>query len=128
MAQDTESGRRAERWGKETAGKIATLIGADGFDVNARSNECSLNGKPIVIKCAARTTGKIGVTVGVLDRVHRVIAAIQREDGSFEIRSVRPGCFSRGDEFGQLTIFRRAPIGELMGRVSPGLRAFNPAE
>lgn len=83
MAQDTNSGRDAGKWGRETAGRLAKALGATGF--GGRTNECALGAKRVVIKCAARKTTTVGVTPAMLDRLDTVIAAFETDDESFEL-------------------------------------------
>jgi hypothetical protein len=49
------------------------------------SNEATFKGKNIVIKCAAPATDSVGVTFKMLDRLDSIVAAFQRDDGSFEL-------------------------------------------
>ena len=51
---------------------------------NRGSNEAVLDGKNIVIHCAARKTGSIGVTYNMLPKLDSVIGAFQLDAGSFE--------------------------------------------
>jgi hypothetical protein len=54
MTQDRASGAAADKWGRETARKIASKIGA--VMKGRTSNEAQLDGETIVIKCAASAT------------------------------------------------------------------------
>jgi hypothetical protein len=91
MPQDSESGGRAARWGRETADRIAQAIGAS--DLAAASNECILDGKRAVIKCAAAATDSVGVTYRMLGRLDTIVAAFQSDDDSFELWSLMPDQF-----------------------------------
>jgi len=86
MTQDRASGAAANEWGRVTARAIASKIGAV---MNGRtSNEATLEGKKVVIKCAARATDSVGVTFKMLDRLDSVIGAFQLDDESFELWSL----------------------------------------
>lgn len=94
MTQDRASGAAANKWGRETARKIASEIGAK---MEGRtSNEARLEGKRTVIKCAASATDSVGVTFKMLDRLDSIIAAFQLDDGSFELWSLSPEKFREG--------------------------------
>jgi hypothetical protein len=86
VSQDHSSGAAANKWGRETARQIASRIGAAMLTL--RSNEASLDGQRVVIKCAARATGSVRVTFKILGTVDAVIAAFQLDDGSFELWSL----------------------------------------
>ena len=83
MSQDRESGARAAKWGLETAARIASMIGA--VKVRKGSNECLLDGRRVVIKCAHKGNGYVGILSTMLDRVDDVIAVFERDDGSFDL-------------------------------------------
>lgn len=83
MPQDRESGSAASAWGHATARKIAQAIGAS--IPNGGSNECTLDGDRIVIKCAAAATDQVGVTYDMLPRLKYVLGAFQRADGRFDL-------------------------------------------
>jgi hypothetical protein len=128
--QDQASGARASRWGHETARAIAEKLGAS--HMRHSSNECVLNGERVVIKCAAPTTLSVGVTYKMLDRVDRVVAAFQREDGSFQLWTVTPGQFreamretrSQGAAAGKVGLVERKTfehIGKSVGRIAIGV-------
>jgi hypothetical protein len=91
MPQDRTSGAKAAEWGHATAQKIAAHIGARG--IGRLSNECDLNGERIVIKCARVATQSVGVTYQMLERIDRVVAAFELDDGSFELWSITPEQF-----------------------------------
>lgn len=81
MVQDQASGAAANRWGHQTARKIAKRVGATM--VTSTSNEAILG-----TKHAARRTVNLGVTVKMLARLDIIVAALQLDDGSFELRSL----------------------------------------
>jgi hypothetical protein len=128
--QDRASGARASRWGHETARAIAEKLGAS--HMRRSSNECVLNGERVVIKCAAPTTLSIGVTYKMLDRLDRVIAAFQRDDGTFRLWTVTPAQFreamratrSQGAAAGKVGLVERRTveqIGKSVGRIVIGV-------
>lgn len=88
MTQDRESGAAANAWGRTTARRIAERLGAKPLSQN--SNEAILDGQRVVIKCAQIGTGMIGVTHRMLPRLDAVIAALQNDDGSFDLWSLSP--------------------------------------
>jgi hypothetical protein len=120
------SGAAANEWGRETARVIASRIGA--VMLGAGSNEARLDGKHVVIKCAARATDSVGVTFKMLENLAAVIAAFQLDDGSFELWSLPADVFraemrdtrSRGAASGKVGLVRRAVFssrGSLVGRI-----------
>src|ERR1700731_2700615 len=126
MSQDQASGAAANRWGRETARQIASRIGA--VMLTTRSNEASLGGKHIVIKCAAPATASIGVTFKMLKTLDTVIAAFQLDDGSFELWALPSDVFraemretrSRGTSAGRVGLVDRVVFsssGKLVGRI-----------
>ena len=46
------------------------------------------NGKLVSLKSAAPATKSIGVTYLMLDRIDEVVAALQRDDGAFDLYSI----------------------------------------
>ena len=133
MSQDAESGRRAARWGVQTARRLAAAIGARDF-IRANSNESEWNGKRVVIKGVAAATKKIGVTCLTLKRVDLVMGAFQLDDGSFELWSLPPSRFPHAckgalaGQFGQLSKRQFRTIGRLLGRVGSGMKNFRAAD
>ena len=113
MSQDQASGAAANEWGRETARQIASRIGA--VMLGPGSNEASLDGKRVVIKCAGRVTESVGVTFKMLETLDAVIAAFQLDDGSFELWSLPSDVFraemrdrrSRGAASGKVGLVRR---------------------
>ncbi len=126
MPQDRNSGATANQWGRETARRIASQIGAT---MQSRtSNEALLNGQSIVIKCAAPATNSVGVTYKMLEKLDAIVGAFQSDDGFFELWSLLPEQFeagmretrSRGSSAGKVAIVRRGVFtthGTLLGRV-----------
>jgi hypothetical protein len=92
------------------------------------SNEATLNGETVVIKCAASATGSVGVTFKMLDSLDSIIAAFQLYDGSFELWSLAPEKFhqemrdtrSMGSSAGKVGIVSKAFFeknGKLFARI-----------
>lgn len=84
MTQDRASGAAAGKWGRETARALARQLGATA-PVGNNSNECLLDGKRVVIKCAKPATSSVGVTFHMLKKLDAVAGAFQRDDGAFAI-------------------------------------------
>jgi hypothetical protein len=129
MTQVRSSGATANAWGRETARRIAAKIGATM--TNRASNEATLDGKRVVIKCAALKTDSVGVTYKMLDTLDSVVGAFQVDDGSFELWTLSPAAFrngmratrSRGAAAGKVGLVRRDAFhkhGTLIGRVHLG--------
>ena len=93
MKQDQLSGAVADAWGRKTARAIAAELGAEMK--SQTSNEATFKGEHIVIKCAAPATDSVGVTFKMLDRLDSIVAAFQRDDGSFELWSLPADKFLR---------------------------------
>jgi hypothetical protein len=116
MPQDRETGAEANEYGRETARRIATSLGAT--EIHPSSNECRLNGERIVIKCARVTTPSIGVTYKMLDRLDGILAALELEDGSYDLFLLTPDIFrenmsptrSRGSSAGRVGMLSRENI------------------
>jgi hypothetical protein len=71
MLQDRNRGAAADRWGRETARRIASQI---GVTMQSRvSNEAILNGQKVVIKCAPPATDSVGVTYKMLEKLYSII-------------------------------------------------------
>jgi hypothetical protein len=88
LAQDRNSGAAASAWGHATAKKVAKVIGAS--IPTGGSNECTLDGELIVIKCAAFTTDQVGVTYKMLPRLKYILGAFERSDGAFDLYALAP--------------------------------------
>lgn len=126
MTQDQASGAAANEWGRVTARAIASKIGA--VMTGQTSNEATLDGKKVVIKCAASATDSVGVTFKMLGRLDYIIGAFQLDDESFELWSLSSEKFrremrdtrSRGSAAGKVGIVRRdffEKNGRLLARV-----------
>jgi hypothetical protein len=83
MPQDHDSGAAGDKFGRETAPRIAQAIGATMLGTT--SNEALFDGKRVVIKSARSQTPSVGVTHQMLERLDFVIGAFQRDDGAFEV-------------------------------------------
>ena len=127
MKQDQLSGAAADEWGRKTARALASELGAKMK--SQTSNEATFKGKNVVIKCAAPATGSVGVTFKMLDRLDSVVAAFQRDDGSFELWSLPADKFRRamrdtrstGASAGKVGLVRKDKFekhGELITRVT----------
>ncbi len=125
--QDQETGAAANRWGRETARALALRLGAR---MNGRtSNEATLEGRRVVIKCAAAGTNSVGVTYQMLDRIDEVVAAFQSADGAFVVRALSVPEFrahlrptrSLGPSAGKVGIVQRDAF-EASGRMVSTLR------
>jgi hypothetical protein len=126
MPQDRGSGAAANEWGRDTARRIATKIGAT---MKSRaSNEATYEGRRVVIKCAATKTNSVGVTYKMLPTLDCVIGAFQIDDGSFELWKLKPTDFSnamretrsRGTAAGKVGIVSRDAFqerGEFVTRI-----------
>src|SRR5713226_4523479 len=77
MPQDRDTGAAANEFGRATARKIATKIGAT--EIQRSSNECRVDGEKIVIKCARVDTPSIGVTYKMLDHLDGILGAFELE-------------------------------------------------
>ena len=114
MPQDQSSGAAGNEFGRETAKKLAAALGATLTKLG--SNEARWSGKLVALKSAAPSTNSIGVTYLMLNRVDEVIAALQRDDGAFDIYSLSSAAFrsamkptrSKGPSSGRVGIVRRS--------------------
>lgn len=113
MAQDRNSGARANAWGRAKSKDIAFILGAT--ETSRNSNECTIEGKRVVIKCAAIGNNKVGVPYKMLERIVEVIAAFERADGAFELMGISPSVFreamtptrSTGNSSGKVGVVHR---------------------
>lgn len=80
------SGAQGNLFGRVMAPRIAAALGAQM--VGKKTNEATLDGQSITIKCAKYGSTSVGATPNVLDRVTAVYGAFQKKDGSFEILSL----------------------------------------
>jgi len=114
MTQNRASGIAANRYGTETARKIATAIGA--VSISKISNECELGNKKILIKCARKYTDSVGVPYQLLERVSAIIAAFEQEAGNYKLYEIMPYKFkqkmrptrSRGASSGRVGMVRKS--------------------
>lgn len=88
MPQDRDTGAAGNEYGRETARKIATKIGAT--ELQGSSNECVLDGERIVIKCARLGTPSIGVTYRMLDHLDGILGAFELADGTYDLFVLEP--------------------------------------
>ena len=88
--QNTETGRRAQEWGTQTARKIAKVLEAEKVTDRPMANEFILDGKRVAIKCARSSTTQCGLTNTMRDRVDYIICASQTVDGAFNLYKVTP--------------------------------------
>lgn len=127
MPQNRESGAAASEWGLETARSIANVLGAQMIGTN--SNEALFHDDKIVIKCARRTTTRVGVTFKMLESLDKVIGAFEQDDGWFELWSLTPQQYrsymrdtgSKGRSAGKVGMVSRSKFlnhGKRLGRVA----------
>jgi hypothetical protein len=93
MPQDRESGARANQYGKETAKRIAEKIGAKS--TSKISNEFELQGRKITIRCARHSNDSLGVTYKMLERIDVIFAALEQENGKYELYGISPSGFKK---------------------------------
>ncbi len=77
MAQNRDSGARANEFGRRMAATVAQNIGAQKFD--NEGNEFTWNGKSITIRSAHRGNAYVGVLYSMLERVDSVLAALETD-------------------------------------------------
>ena len=114
MLQDQQTGAAANDFGRATAPNIARAMGA--LMTRPGSNEAILNGKKIVIKCAARRTTSVGVSLHMLPTLDAVVGAFQRDDGGFDLYSLDAKLYakhliptrSKGPSAGKVGIVKRS--------------------
>lgn len=114
MPQDRISGANADRYGSETARKIAEAIGA--ISISETSNDFKLGSQKITIRCARKNNKQFGVPYQVLKRVDAVIGAIEQENGDFKLYEITPDKFkekmrptgSTGQSAGRVGLVRRS--------------------
>lgn len=121
MRQDQTTGAAGNEFGRENAKKLAKSLGAKL--TKPGSNEARWDGKLVALKSAAPGTKSVGVTYLMLDRIDEVVAALQREDGAFDLYSLSAAAFrsamtptrSKGASSGRVGIVRRS-VFESQGR------------
>ena len=93
MPQNRESGAAANEYGRKTAKMIAEKIGAKS--ISKRSNEFELQGRRITIRCAKHSTNDFGVTYRMLERIDAIFAALEQENGKYELYEISPSMFEK---------------------------------
>ena len=93
MPQNRESGARANEYGRETAKEIAKKIGAKS--ISKISNEFELQGRKITIRCAKHSNDSLGVTYKMLERIDAIFAALEQENGKYELYEISPSMFKK---------------------------------
>lgn len=114
MVQDRESGAKANKYGRETAKKIAEKIGAKS--ISKISNEFELQGRKITIRCAKRYTNDYGVTYKMLERIDAIFAALEQKSNKYELYEIAPNIFkknmretqSKGASAGKVGLVRKS--------------------
>lgn len=114
MVQNQATGAAANLWGRETARKVASELGAKM--VSNGSNECLIQNNRAVIKCAKLETDSVGVTYKMLERLDFIIGAFQKDKGQFELFKLPTSVFnsnmrataSQGSAKGKVGIVRKA--------------------
>lgn len=91
MTQNKQSGANGNAFGRETALKIARALGATM--TRKGSNEATLAGRRIVIKCASRSTQSVGVSHKMLPTLDAVIGAFEQADGAFDLFLLDAGIY-----------------------------------
>src|SRR5437764_1341875 len=91
MPQNQDSGAAGNAFGRDNAKKLAEALGATL--TKAGSNQARWDGKLVALKSAAVKTKSIGVTYLMLNRIDGVIAALQREDGAFDLYALSASAF-----------------------------------
>lgn len=134
MPQNRESGARANEYGRETARKIANKIGA--VSTSKTSNEFKLGSKKITIRCARNTTNDIGMTYSMLKRADSIIAALEQDNGEYELYAISPEKFqenmretrSKGAVAGKVGLVRKSVFlneGKFIRKVKIGILPAN---
>jgi hypothetical protein len=114
MIQDQASGAAANNWGRETARLIAEALGTNML--SREGNECYVDGRRAVIKCAAARTKDVGVSFQMLVRLDVVIGAFQIDGRRFQLYELSPKQYekhmrdtaSRGASRGKVGMVKRA--------------------
>jgi hypothetical protein len=126
--QSRASGAVANQYGGRTARALAKIIGAT--PTSSTSNEFQLGTDAVTVRCARKKTTSVGVTYLMLDRVSKVLAAFENDDGSYSVWSMGPRTFrghmrptrSRGPAAGRVGIVSRATFEQLGSLVGTGIR------
>jgi hypothetical protein len=114
MPQDQSTGAAGNAFGRANAKKLAAALGAKL--TKPGSNEARWDGKLVVLKSAALDTNSVGVTYLMLERIDEVVAALEREDGAFDIYTLSASAFrsamgptrSKGPSSGRVGVVRRS--------------------
>ena len=91
MPQNRDTGAAGNEYGHATAARVANKIGATGL--GKVSNECRLDGKRIVIKCARADTASVGVTYTMLEHLDGILGAFEMEDCSYDLLLLDPSIY-----------------------------------
>ena len=94
MAQDRDSGARANLYGHETSRLLAEKIGA--LSVSDSSNEFAFEGRLVTIRCAQQGNSQVGVLYDMLGRVNSVIAAFEVTPKSYILYEMTPSLYRMG--------------------------------
>jgi len=114
MPQGRSSGAEGDRYGREFGRRIAAALGAK--PLTNGSNECSLNGERVVIKCAHEGTRSVGVSYKMFERIKAVLGAFEDGNGSYRVlrlpvercASISTPTRSRGASLGKVGIIQRS--------------------
>ena len=88
MTQNRTTGAAANLWGRQTALRIMTAIGAQ--PVNRISNECLWNGRRFLIKSANARVTSVGVSYKMIEHLHAVLGAFRKRGSTFELYELDP--------------------------------------
>jgi hypothetical protein len=91
MGQNRATGAAGNEFGHRNAKELAALLGATL--TKPGSNEARWEGKLVALKSAGAGTPAIGMTYAMLNRVDEVIAALQRDDGAFDLYALSVAAF-----------------------------------
>ena len=127
MPQNSETGARANEYGRTTARRIAENIGAKS--TSKTSNEFELQGRQITIRCARFSTDDFGVTYNMLQRLDSILGALEQENGAYKLYELTPKMFqkymretkSKGPSAGKVGVVNKAVFvnnGKFFGSVN----------
>jgi hypothetical protein len=86
MPQDRHTGAVGNDYGRDCGEMIANLLAATKVRTGRSSNECLLNGKRVIIKCArSKKPQQIAVYAHMFERLDSVIAAFENPDRSYHV-------------------------------------------
>ncbi len=83
MPATSQTGSEANTFGRTAGKRIAQYLNAS--NISGNSNECTVNGVPIVIKCARLGNGSVGVSHDMQNRIHAVLGAFANPNGSYDL-------------------------------------------